>query len=503
MLRWCLKQYLVQHALRVNRSQLDPHWAQQIAFRRLSALLRGSELSALAAFDRCRLLEDCRRLPISDEVSLKPQFDRAFTGGPSEGAIFGRSRIRSFGRTSGTGDAPKHIPLNQAYLNSLDRTLVRMVGSHYFTTGAWASLLRGKQVLLGSRPLVGVSPTRLPVADISGLIPTRSWRTLRWLYFPKHRDLWLQTWNERVEATLAQSHKQDVVSISGIPALAMDFERRALEKFGVRSLSELWPNLRLYLYGAVSLSSEQKEGISKRWLGGERRLGFAETYFATEAQLAFSFDPREEGMVLNSLENLYLFQQQGEGSSLLFAHELAQGQTYSVFVTTPGGLIQYRMGDRAEVLSTRPLRIRVVGREKEEISLTGEKITLDQLDRALRTAGVRAGISESRWPIVWVEQGVRPRLVWAFPQSMRPLLTDSLKTRLDDALCEVNSLYLEALRYEEVIGGCRLITLPDSLYEAYLAASLENGQFKPKRIFSSAQEFSQAYGHSLSIAEPE
>ena len=492
-MRWALKQYLVQHARGVYASMCNPLVAQKKTFKNLKTLLEGSEIAAQTGFDQCHSLEDCRRLPSSNSESMKSLFSRAFELGAAESRIFGRSKILAFGRTSGTKGEHKDIPLNQAYLEALDRSLIRVVGSYLHTTGEWETLLARKQILLGSRPLIGASPTGLPISDISGLLLTRTWKILRWLYIPRHEDAWIQDWATKAELILEQAYGQNVYSIAGIPALAMDFSRRAREKYNVTHLNQLWPNLRFYVYGGVHLSQEQRKEMHRTWFDSERKLSFVETYIATEGSVAFSYDPDDEGLALNSLENLYLFKTESDESSFLFAHELQEGQTYSIHITTPGGLINYRLGDRVEVVSRRPLRIRILGRENDEISMTGEKITLEQLDLALAAAGLNPARFGSHRPVVWVEHSEKPHLVWGIPEKTGDLSGEAWATRLDEALCHLNTLYAEALIREKVIGESRIVSVPTSVFESYYNSKLGVGQFKPKRIFNSRADFAAVY----------
>ena len=243
MLHFCLRHYLSFHARNVQRSMMDPYTAQKATFHSLQRELRGGALATKSGFDRCQNLEDFRHLPATDGDQLKPLLDQVFHGGVGESHLFGRSKISGFARTSGTFGEPKNIPMNQAYMASLDRSLMRMVACQLFTTGNWNQLLAGRQIMLGSRPLVGKSPTALPISDISGLLPTRTWKTMRRFYLPKYEDLWIENWSHKMEMTLVQANGQDVHTLTGIPALIADFARRACEKFQLRHLNQIWPNI--------------------------------------------------------------------------------------------------------------------------------------------------------------------------------------------------------------------------------------------------------------------
>jgi hypothetical protein len=499
MIRCFLKQHLLSQARNVQSSMFNPLEAQAETFSRLKALLQGSEISHQSGLENCLSLEDCRRLKIATSDTLKPFFKRSFDHGVSESRTWGKSDILGFARTSGTVGEPKDIPMNGEYFKSLDRSLLRMVACHLYSTGAWETLMRGKRVLLGSRPLFGGSPTGLPISDFSGLIPTRTWSLLRRLYLPRYPDLWIQDWNEKVERILEQAYGQDVHTIVGIPALAMDFARRAKTKFNVTHLNQIWPKLAHYIYGGIHLSSEQKKELRQSWTGSGGKLSFIEAYFATEGTIAFCFDPKEAGLTLNLLENLYLFRPDGEALSdsnvptFLLPHEVRVGHVYSIHVTTPGGLVNYHLGDRIEVISARPLLIRIVGREKDEISMTGEKITIEQISLTLDRVGLTAKRLGPYLPVVWVEYAERPHLVWGVPIHGQEKLESRLPSQMDGVLCELNVLYAEALRHEKVIGPSRMVEIPISIFEAYEKSRLGRGQFKPKRLFNSRAAFVEAY----------
>jgi hypothetical protein len=277
----------------------------------------------------------------------------------------------------------------------------------------------------------------------------------------------------------------------------MDFARRAKATYGVANLNQLWPGLNQYYYGGLHLSAELKHEIEHSWFEAGRKPSLVESYFATEAPLAFSFDPHEEGLALNSLDVLFLFRRCSDSGApdnvQLLAHELDAGCTYSVQVTTPGGLINYRMGDRITVLSVQPLRIIVAGREKEELSMTGEKITLGQIDLALNAAGLTPARSGPHRPVVWVDLLDTPRLVWGIPELAGDRSPHAWGLQLDAELCRLNTLYAEALTHEHVIGPSRVVRIPRAVFERYEQSALGIAQFKPRRLFGSVAEFAAVY----------
>jgi hypothetical protein len=492
MIVWAARQLAAWHARKVQRSMLEPREAQREALERLKALLHGTEAARRSGFDAVKTLDDCRRLPKSDAESVQGALEQVFEGGAAQRGWFGRSKLYGFMRTSGSRGAPKLIPVNRAYLASVDRTLLRMVCSQLFTGGDWGSVFSGRHVFLSSRPRVGASPTGLPIYDASALYPTRASWWVRFCLLPRHADLWLDDWGDKRDRTLEQARGKQVISLNGLPALAIDFARRATEKFGVRHLDALWPRLRQLSYGGVAFSAAQRAELLGTWFSPGHRLAFYETYFASEAPLGFAFDARDDALALNTLENVYLFRRVPGGGELLFAHELEAGGRYALYVTTPGGLVNFHLGDLIEVVSVAPLLVRVAGREGEELSMTGEKITLAQVDLALGAVGLGPQRLGVHLPLVWKAGGERQRLVWGLPDVAPQVAASDLPGRLDEALCALNLLYAEALQREHVVDGCEVVRVPAAVFERHRQARL--GNYKPKRLFESRSAVEAEYG---------
>ncbi len=460
------KEYYAQLARALECAALSPVESQASTLERLTGL---------------RQLEKARKLPIQDAETLREQLELAWrTGG---------SGIRSFARTTGTTSEPKNIPLNRAYLASLHRTLTLTTASLLHTSGEWETLLCGKRVLLGSRPLVGQSPTGLPVGDISGMIMEMSAQAAKEHHIPSARELHIPDWRQKMELIAERARKQNVVSINGIPALTMSFTELMLDRYGVGTLTEIWPELRILISGAVALTDGFKRYIGETWTGGSRKIRFVDTYFASEGQFGLTYDDSWPGMVFNTFENFFQFSEGLDGRELLQLHELQTGKQYSIFVTTPGGLVNYRMGDRIEVLSTRPWTFRVAGREGEELSLTGEKITTAQVEAAWDQVTSTLRLANRDFAI-WAEEGVQNHLVWAIPESLAGKITAAA---LDLALCERNTLYLEAKEFENVFGDAKLCVVADGTFSRYRERKLGNGQFKPRRLFRTQELFLAEY----------
>lgn len=392
MIVHALQRYLAREILATERSLTDPAAAPRATFRRLQRTLRGAEIARSSGFAACKTLDELRRLPVSDGESSRAAFERVYAGGDAERRVFGRSPVVAFGRTSGTTGHAKIVPINRAQVASTDRSLKRMVASYLAGTGAWQSFFGRRHVLLASRPFVESSPTGLPVVDISGWIPTRTWPLLRRLYLPRRRDLWIPERPARAQRTLDLAASRNVTTITGLPALVDDFARRAHARFGGARLDDLWPNLAIYVFGGVPLEERERERLRRRWFrrGARYPLHFVETYVATAACLGYGSGRPNDGVGLELREHLFTFRARRSDSTALLAHELEASKRYLLPVTTAGGRALPGSGAcRRAARSARRRRIGVPARTRRR-TRRARHIRRAATGRAVRGRGAAA-----------------------------------------------------------------------------------------------------------------
>jgi len=484
MLTPLARAYFGKLAKQVESAAMEPQAAQKRVLARLLPHVLNNEAA--------------RRLPVTEYSVLKPGIESLYCGQAGQT----RERILAFAQTSGSTAAPKRYPITPAFVRSYQRSTVLMNASFFHTTGEWDSLFHGKRLILAARPVVERSPSGHDVGFMTGIMAMRTPAWVRKHFLPGPDVLKLSTWEEKIERILKDARSEDVRMIGGVPPLVLTFTERALKKYGVRSLSEVWPGLGVLLYGGVALSSRMKAGFTRNWQGETgRKLFFWEMYAATEGQFGHTFHPDWPGMVFNTLETFFQFTEYGSQAteSMLQLHELERGKRYVVYVTTAGGLVNYRMGDVVEILSTRPLTFRVSGRESEELSLNGEKITPDQLESAVQLVSSERQVGDY---VVWAEEGTPSRLIWALAsdevRGVQPAGTgpghERLAQALDQALSQVNPTYREMRVNDFLYRNPGLYLVSKDVFESYRARHLDQGQFKGKRLFQSRDRFEQTYG---------
>ena len=124
-------------------------------------------------------------------------------------------------------------------------------------------------------------------------------RGLRGRYSPGPECAAIPDWEERLDAIAALAARQDVRLLSGMPSWLrhpLRARRRHAEARGgrgLRSLGQLWPNLRVLIHGGVAFAPYAD--VFEEWLG--RPLERVEVYPASEGFVAVQTE-RAGGLTL-------------------------------------------------------------------------------------------------------------------------------------------------------------------------------------------------------------
>lgn len=164
-------------------------------------------------------------------------------------------------------------------------------------------------------------------------------------------------------------------------------------RFGRRppeDLGAVWPRL--------ALVSCWADGHARRALEGmRRRLPRVEVQgkglLATEGVVSIPLF-RADAPVAAVTSHYLEFLPDGDTDSAIGVHQLEQGATYEVVLTTGGGLYRYRLKDRVRAdgrLEQTPT-LRFVGRADRASDLAGEKLTPELVEHVLASAAAETGI---------------------------------------------------------------------------------------------------------------
>lgn len=483
-----LKPYFKKLAAQLDESLWNPEMAQQNALANIARIYGKHPFCQKLGFHSKITPKEMRILSPTDYFSYQEEIDEVTRSG--KGSHFACSSLQCIASTTGTTSTPKKFPINKNYIKSYRRFTLALNAYCLTQMENWDFLKGGKTLALTANPAVQKTAGGLTEGYISGIMALRTPWVYRTRVLPSRKIMLMEDWEKKMDAIMDEARHQDVVSMAAMPAMAFIFSQRAVEKFGVRHLREIWPNLRGLLFGGSGLSPFMREQFDLLWGASPDRPNiYWESLAATEGQMAHTYRPNQSGMVFNTFENFYQFQD--EQGSIFHLQELEEGKKYAILVTTPGGLINYRMNDWIKVISTKPLQFLFAGRDKEEISLGMERITLDQIHQTMSEVARQSQRAVPEF-VFWIEESKPYRLVCGIGEDMN-VDAKELESLIDETLAEVNEDYKDMRKDGMFYGPLKVQLFPNQMFKDYRARNMGRGQFKPKQVFKNEKDFRREY----------
>jgi hypothetical protein len=180
-------------------------------------------------------------------------------------------------------------------------------------------------------------------------------------------------------------------AVIGKPNWKQILIEKILDYHQVPNIHEIWPNLLVYVHGGVSIDPYRK-GFEK--LMG-RPIYFIETYLASEGFIAYQSLPKHKSMKLVLNNGIFYefvpFEEKNflpsgdikpEADALLI-DEVEEGKEYALLLSTCAGAWRYLIGDIIKFTSIEDSEIIITGRTKHFLSLCGEHLSVDNMNKAI------------------------------------------------------------------------------------------------------------------------
>ena len=219
----------------------------------------------------------------------------------------------------------------------------------------------------------------------------------------------------------------------------------------VRTIAEIWPNLRVLLGGGVSATPYLP--VIRRLVGRDD-VTLVDTYNATEGGIYAATDfTGAEGMLMLPHRGVFFefvpLEARGRASvARVPLWEVEPDRAYSIVVTTASGLYAYELGDIVRFPSIDPLRIEFVGRLGGCLSVTQELTTHAEIERAAAHAAASCACTMLDFGAaadVGVDGTAKSRYVLfvEFQEDSKPADLAAFAAAFDRGLCEQNRVYRE------------------------------------------------------------
>jgi len=322
-------------------------------------------------------------------------------------------KIKYFALSSGTSDAAsKYIPITKELIRSNTITSIKQLISLAKYEDVPKKAVGKGWLMLGGSTQLQKGPTYY-AGDLSGIQQKNIPFWFQGLYKPGKKIAKEKDWAKKLEEIVESAPHWDLGFIVGVPAWLQLCMEKIIERYKLNNIHDIWPNLAFYVHGGVAMEPYKK--------GFEKLLGkpitYIETYLASEGFLAYQNRQSAVGMHLALNNNIFFefvpfddnnFDSEGnmvEEPEALMIHEMEENRDYAVLISTNAGAWRYAIGDTVRLIDKERSEIIITGRTKHFLSLVGEHLSVDNMNKAIEMASEELNISIPEFTVAGVPHG--------------------------------------------------------------------------------------------------
>jgi hypothetical protein len=307
-------------------------------------------------------------------------------------------------------------------------------------------------------------------------------------YKPGKQIAKTKDWNKKLDFIVEQAPNWDIGFVVGVPAWIQMCMEMIIERYQLKSIHDIWPNLAFFVHGGVSFEP-YKHGFEKLI---SKPLIYIETYLASEGFIAYQSRQDAEGMKLVTNEHIFLefvpfedknFDADGNikpDAEALMIHEVEEGKDYALLISTSAGTWRYLIGDTIRFTNKEQCEIIITGRTKHFLSLVGEHLSVDNMNKAVQIVSEEMNISIPEYTVVGEPHGNFFAHHW-YVACDDHANAEELRVRIDAALKEINDDY--AVERGSALKDVFLDILPESTFMEFMKLKGKvGGQHKFPRV---------------------
>jgi hypothetical protein len=397
-------------------------------------------------------------------------------------------KIKYFALSSGTSEsASKYIPITNDLLKGNKVIMIKQLLSLLTYQSTSLSSIGSGMLTLGGSTDLQKGPGYY-AGDLSGITAKKSPFWFQPFYKPGKKIAKEKNWNKKLVDIVEKAPDWDIGFLAGVPAWIQMCLEMVIEKYKVKNIHEIWPNLTFFVHGGVSFEPYK--------IGFEKLLGkpitYVETYLASEGFLAWQDKQNAKGMRLSYNQHIFFefvpfdennFDADGEmveNPEALMIHEVEEGKDYALLISTNAGAWRYLIGDTVRFVDKENAEIIITGRTKHFLSIVGEHLSVDNMNKAIHLVSEEFNLSIP-------EYGVRGENVdslfghhWyvACDQEVDGV---ALAKAIDEKLIVLNDDY--AIERKNTLKRIRVTVLKENIFMDFMQAKGKiGGQHKFPRV---------------------
>ncbi|HRG81493.1 MAG TPA: GH3 auxin-responsive promoter family protein [Chitinophagaceae bacterium] len=408
-------------------------------------------------------------VPVHDYNKIYEEWWKKTLDGVSDVAWPGK--IKYYALSSGTSEAAsKYIPVTREMLRSNTVNYLRQLLSLLSYQEANKRAITKGFLMIGGATDLKKGKAGWFAGDLSGILAKKRPFWFQSFYKPGGRIAAMSDWNQKLNEIVEHAREWDIGFIVGVPAWCQMCMEMVIEQYKVKNIHEIWPNFSFFVHGGVAFEPYKK--------GFEKLLGkpivYIENYLSSEGFIGYKTREHAKGMKLILDNNIFFefvpfddknFDNEGQivaNPEARMIHEVEEGKEYALLMSTNSGAWRYLIGDTIKFVDLEKSEVVITGRTKHFLSLTGEHLSVENMNKAIELVSEEFNISipeytvvgfpfdnffAHRWYVATNDTVDAHRLRDSIDEHLRAL-NDDYATERDSALKEV---FLEVLPEEKFL----------------------------------------------------
>lgn len=318
-------------------------------------------------------------------------------------------KIKYYALSSGTSEAAsKYIPVTRDMLRSNTVNYIRQFISLMRYEEANKKAMTKGFLMLGGATDLKKGKAGWYAGDLSGILARKRPFWFQTFYKPGGRIAAMADWNQKLHEIVEHAKEWDIGYIVGVPAWCQMCMEMVIEHYQVKNIHEIWPNFSFFVHGGVAFEPYKK--------GFEKLLGkpivYIENYLSSEGFIGYKTREQARGMQLILNNNIFFefvpfddknFDADGHiipNPDAKMIHEVEEGKEYALLMSTNSGAWRYLIGDTVKFVDLAHSELVITGRTKHFLSLTGEHLSVDNMNKAIERVSEEFNISIPEYTVV-------------------------------------------------------------------------------------------------------
>jgi hypothetical protein len=358
-------------------------------------------------------------------------------------------KIKYYALSSGTSEAAsKYIPVTRDMLRSNQVNYLRQIVSLFSYDHLPRNAVTKGFLMLGGATDLEKGKAGWYAGDLSGILAKNRPFWFQTFYKPGGRIARIKDWNEKLNEIVEKAPDWDIGYIVGVPAWCQMCMEMIIEHYKVKTIHDIWPNLGFFVHGGVAFEP-YKKGFEKLLA---KPIIYIENYLSSEGFIGYKDREYAKGMKLILNNNIFMefvpfndknFDADGkmiEKPEALLVHEVELGKDYALLMSTNAGAWRYLIGDTVRFVNLERHEVVITGRTKHFLSLVGEHLSVDNMNKAIELVSDELNISIPEYTVVGFPYNNMFAHKW-YIACDDAVDADVLIKKIDEHICKLNDDY--------------------------------------------------------------